>query len=150
MSVLGVLQPESGNLPLFLHVLGAVVLFGATATVAVAAFAGRRRPDHGPLLSRIAFWTFLLGILPSWILMRVAAEWILDKEFPKESPGWVDVGFIVSEGGGLFLLVVGILAGLWPRRRSSTGLPLAVGLLASVVLVALGVASFAMSGKPDW
>ena len=39
--MLAVIRPDSWNLPLFLHVLGATVLFGATATVAIVGFAGR-------------------------------------------------------------------------------------------------------------
>jgi hypothetical protein len=146
--MLAVIRPDSWNLPLFLHVLGAVVLFGATATVAIAGFAGRHWKDHAPLLSRLAFRTWLLAVVPSWILMRVAAEWILGKEFPDATPGWVDVGFTVSEGGGILLLVLGALAWRWARRQGTGSAGAAVPWLASIVVLALGVAVFAMSAKP--
>jgi len=145
--MLAAIRPDSWNFPLFLHVLGAVVLFGATATVAIVGFAGRGRPDHSGLLTRLALRTFLFGIVPSWIVMRVAAQWILGKEFPDEdqAPGWVDIGFLVSEAGALLLIAVGILAWLSVRR----GRPfLAVPVLATIYVVALGVAMFAMSAKP--
>jgi hypothetical protein len=146
--MVAVLQPDSGNLPLFLHVFGAVVLFGGTATVAIAGFAGRHWKDHAPLLSRLAFRTWLIVVVPSWILMRVAAEWILGKEFPDATPGWIDVGFIVSEGGGILLLVLGALAWRWARRKGTGTAGAAVPWLASIVVLALGVAVFAMSAKP--
>jgi hypothetical protein len=145
--MLAAIRPDSWNFPLFLHVLGAMILFGATATVAIVGFAGRSRPDYAGMLSRVALNTFLLGIVPSWIVMRVAAQWIVGKEFPDEdaAPGWVDVGFLVSEPGAILLIVLGILAWLSVRR----GRPfLAVPLLATLYVLALGVAWFAMSAKP--
>jgi uncharacterized membrane protein len=67
--MLAVIRPDSWNLPLFLHVLGATVLFGATATVAIVGFAGRARTQHAAMLARVGFRTFLVGIVPGWILM---------------------------------------------------------------------------------
>jgi len=148
VTVVAAIRPDSWNLPLFLHVLGATVLFGATATVAVVGFASRSRRDSAPLLFRIAWRTFLLGIIPSWILMRVTAQWILGKEYEDNEPGWVGVGFIVSEGGGLLLIVLGILAWVASRRNGAGKAAVAVPVLASVILIALGVAWFAMSAKP--
>jgi asparagine N-glycosylation enzyme membrane subunit Stt3 len=87
-------------------------------------------------------------VVPAWILMRVGAQLIVDKEYPKNEPGWVDVGFLVSEPGAVLLLVLGILAWLSLRRNGIGRLALAVPVLASVYLVALGVAWFAMSAKP--
>ena len=143
------IRPDSWNFPLFLHVLGSLVLFGTTGAIALAAFAARRRPEHAPLLSRITFRTFLLGVIPSWLLMRIDGQWIDSKEFPHDEPGWVGYGYVVSEGGGLLLIVVGILTWLW-ARNNGTGPKknVAIGILSSIVLVALGVAWFAMSAKP--
>jgi hypothetical protein len=143
--MLAILQPPSGDLPLFLHVLGATILFGTTATVAIAGFASRSREGHRDLLRRVTSRTFLLGVIPAWILMRVGAQWIVGKEFPGDAktPGWVDVGFIVSEPGALLLIVIGIL--LLVRRQRVL---LAVPVLAAIYVVALGVAWVAMSGKP--
>jgi hypothetical protein len=148
--MLAVLQPESGNLPLFLHVLGATALMGGTGAVAIAAFAGRRFTAHAPLLSRIVVRTWLLVVVPAWILMRVGAAWIESKEFPgnAKEPDWIGVGYAVSEGGGVLLLVVGILGWLWVRRSGTGRFGAAVAWLATVTVLALGVAMFAMSGKP--
>ena len=89
--MLGAIRPDSWNLPLFLHVLGAIMLFGTTATIAIVGFAGRTRAQHAAMLARVGLKTFLLGVIPGWILMRAGAAWIVDKEFPDKTPGWVDV-----------------------------------------------------------
>ncbi|HVD48484.1 MAG TPA: hypothetical protein VNB50_00515 [Gaiellaceae bacterium] len=143
--MLALLRPDSWNLPLFVHILGATILFGTTATVAITGFASRGRDDYRELLRRVTSRTFLLGVIPAWVLMRVGAGWIAGKEFPGDTktPGWVDVGFIVSEPGALLLLVIGIL--LLVRRQRVL---LAVPVLAAIYVVALGVAWVAMSGKP--
>jgi len=143
--MLAIVRPDSWNLPLFLHILGATILFGATATVAIAGFASRGRDDYRELLRRVTSRTFLLGVIPAWIMMRVAAQWIVGKEFPGDAkePGWVDIGFLVSEPGALLLIVIGIL--LLVRRQRVL---LAVPVLAAIYVLALGVAWVAMSGKP--
>jgi cytochrome bd-type quinol oxidase subunit 2 len=147
--MLAAIRPDSWNLPLFVHVLGATLLFGTTATVAIAGFAARARRDHSALLARIVLRTFLLGVIPSWILMRAGAAWIGDKEFPDKTPGWVDVGFVVSEPGAILLIIVGILAWLAARKQGVGRAAVAVPVLASIYLVALGIAWFAMSAKPS-
>ena len=148
--MLAVIRPDAWNLPLFLHVLGATVLFGTTGAVAIVGFASRARRHHAALLARVAAWTFLLGIVPSWIVMRAGAQWIVGKEYPDgtSTPGWVGVGFIVSEGGGVLLLVMGILAWVWKRRDGTGRLGVVVQVLASICLAAFAVAWFVMSGKP--
>jgi hypothetical protein len=147
--MLAAIRPDSWNLPLFVHVLGATLLFGTTGTVAIAGFAARARREHSALLARIVLRTFLLGVIPSWILMRAGAAWIGDKEFPDKTPGWVDVGFLVSEPGAILLIIVGILAWLAARKQGVGRAAVAVPVLASIYLVALGVAWFAMSAKPS-
>jgi hypothetical protein len=145
--MLALIRPDGWNLPLFLHVFGAIVVFGATATLAIAGFASRRNDEHDALLARITARALILGVLPSWILMRVAAEWIRGKEFPSgaDEPGWIGVGYIVSDGTALLLIVTGILAGLSARRGR---VMLAVPILATISVLAYAVAWFAMSGKP--
>jgi hypothetical protein len=142
--MLALIRPDSWNLPLFLHVFGATVLFGTIGAVAVAGFAIRGRADHQLLLARVAQRTFLLGVIPAYILMRAAAQWIDDKEFPNgDEPGWVGVGFLVSDVGAILLVVVGILLAVRRQR-----ILLAVPVLTALYLVALAAAWFAMSGKP--
>lgn len=50
--MLAVVRPDSWNLPLFLHVLGAMVLVGTLATAAVALLASSGRTAHGSPDSR--------------------------------------------------------------------------------------------------
>jgi uncharacterized membrane protein len=142
--MLALIRPDSWNFPLFLHILGATVLFGTVATVAIAGFASRSHAGYEQLLARVAQRTFLLGIVPAYILMRVGAQWIDSKEFPNgDEPGWVGVGFIVSDAGVILLLIVGILLAVRRQR-----VLLAVPVLTAIYAVALGVAWVAMSGKP--
>jgi hypothetical protein len=147
--MLATIRPDSWNLPLFVHVLGAMVLFGATATVAIAGFAARSRSAHAELLARVALKTFLFAIIPSWIAMRVGAGWIEGKEFANGGdPGWLGVGFAVSEGGALLLIALGILGWVSVRRRGVGRAAVAVPVLAGIYVVALGIAWWAMSAKP--
>jgi hypothetical protein len=142
--MLALIRPDSWNLPLFLHVLGATVLFGTVGVVAAAGFAIRRTTDHQLLLARVAQRTYMLGVIPAYILMRAGAQWIDSKEFPNGSePGWVGVGFLVSDAGALLLIIVGILLAVRRQR-----ILLAVPLLTALYVVALGVAWVSMSGKP--
>jgi hypothetical protein len=144
----GVTRPDSWSLPLFLHVLGAVVLFGGTLAVTTLGIAAVRSRDQSALLARVAFRSLLLVVLPGWILMRAGAEWIVGKEFPRSSPGWIDVGFAVSEGGLVLLIVLGVLGFLSARRDGSGRVSTAFAVLVPVYLAALVVAWFAMSAKP--
>ncbi|HSS80835.1 MAG TPA: hypothetical protein VLK24_06520 [Gaiellaceae bacterium] len=142
--MLALIRPDNWNLPLFLHILGATVLFGTVATVAIAGFASRSHAGYEQLLARVAQRTFMLGIVPAYIVMRVGAQWIDSKEFPNSGePGWVGVGFLVSDAGVVLLLIVGILLAVRRQR-----VLLAVPILTAIYVVALGVAWIAMSGKP--
>jgi hypothetical protein len=142
--MLALIRPDSWNFPLFLHILGATLLFGTVATVAIAGFASRSHAGYEQLLARVAQRTFVLGIVPAYIVMRVGAQWIDSKEFPNgDEPGWVGTGFLVSDAGVILLLIVGILLAVRRQR-----VLLAVPVLTAIYVVALGVAWVAMSGKP--
>ena len=146
--MLALVRPDSWNFPLFLHVLGAIVLAGSTGAVTVLALAARKRRAQGPLLSRLAFRTLIFVVVPSWIVMRVGAQLIADKEFPDKTPGWVDVGLVVSEPGLILLIALGVLAWVSARRGGVGRASMALAILAPVYLVALAVAWWAMSAKP--
>ena len=146
--MLALVRPDSWNFPLFLHVLGAIVLAGSIGAVTVLAVAARKRSDNAALLSRVAFRTLILVVLPSWIVMRVGAQLIADKEFPDKTPGWVGVGFLVSEPGLIILIALGVLAWVSARRGGVGRASMAVAILAPVYLAALAVAWWAMSAKP--
>ena len=145
--MLALVRPDSWNLPLFLHVLGATVTFGTTATVAILAFAGSRAGDRALWLRGLSFKIGVFVLVPAWFLLRIPAQWIDSKEFPSNEPGWVGVGYPVTEGGALLIIVMLILAWLGRRKLESRAASI-VPWLATVYLVALGVAWFAMSAKP--
>jgi hypothetical protein len=148
----GVLRPNGWDLPLFLHVLGATALFGTTLTAAVLGIAAVRGREFSPLFSRLAFRTTLFGVVPAWILARLAGQWILNREKDQipglDNKGWVGVGFAVTDFGVIVILALLLLSFLSARRSGRGGIATAFAVLAPVYLVALAVAWFAMSAKP--
>jgi hypothetical protein len=148
--MLAAIRPDDWDLPLFLHVLGAMLLVGGLLTggTALAIARGQVR------LLRLGYFSLLALALPGWILMRAAAEWIYDKQgfTGDDDPAWVGIGFITAEGGGLLLLIALILGGFGVRRvgrGGGSGLLTASAVLALVALAAYLVAVWAMGGKPD-
>ena len=153
MSVLAAVRPDSWNFPLFVHVLGAMILVGGLLTGAsVIAFA---RSDVR--LLRVGYWTLLAVALPGYIVMRIGAQWVESKEglndLPDELvPAWIDIGYIVADAGAVLFLIALILGGIGMRRLrggKGTGLLKATMVIALVVLTAALVAVWAMSGKPS-
>ena len=143
--VASICGPSCG-LPLFLHVAGALALFGGVGSLTVLSWAAVRATDHAPLLRRLMLPTLAFAVWPAFVVMRVGAQWVLSREgLDDNSPGWVNVGFVVSDAGVVVLLVLTLLAWLSRRRPGTT--PWLAGL-ASLYALALGVAWFAMSGKP--
>jgi hypothetical protein len=158
MNLLAATRPTEWDFPLFLHVLGAMVLVGGLVTaVGMQAYAWRRR-EPGELLaySRGGFWALLTVALPGWVLMRVAAEWIRSKEgwTGDNDPTWLGIGYLVADIGFVVLLITILLAGLGVRRlRKSGGTAAVLGRiatpLATLLLVGYLIAVWAMTAKPD-
>jgi uncharacterized membrane protein YhaH (DUF805 family) len=154
MSTLATIRPDSENLPLFVHVLGAMILVGGVLAGASAlAFA---RGDARFL--RLGYWTLLAVALPGYVIMRIGAQWIYSKSvwdnLPEgvDDPTWIGIGFIVADAGALLVLIALILGGIGVRRLrdgKGTGLLKAAMVIAWIVLAAALVAVWAMSGKPD-
>ena len=145
--MLAIVRPTSWEFPLFLHVLGAVVLFGGVASLVVVSFAGLRIAEHAAMLRRLAFVTMLVLVWPAYVVMRVGAQWILSREgLESNSPDWVGVGFAVADGGVVVLLLLTLLGWLALRRQPKAAPFFA--WLSAIYLVALGVAWWAMSAKP--
>ena len=143
MSTLAAIRPDEWNLPLLLHVAGAMVLVGALIT-AVAALMASRTSRPAPM-KRVAFRTLLLAALPGYILMRGAAEWIFSEENLDDEAAWIGIGYIVSDLGLLLLIIATVLAGISSRRArdgtSDSGLGrVSVGLM-SVMLAGYVVPS---------
>ena len=78
MSVAAV-RPDDWNFPLLVHVLSAMVFVALLATVVVVLSASLRGTDRTAAV-RLAFRTLLFGAIPSYVVMRGAAEWIASKE----------------------------------------------------------------------
>ena len=154
MSALAAIRPDEQNLPLLLHVLGAMILVGGLLTGASAlVFA---RGNVGNL--RLGYWSLLAVALPGWILMRVGAQWIYSEQgwddVPDnvDEPAWLGIGYIVADAGGLILLVSLITGGIGVRRLEAgggSGLLKATMVISLILLAAYVVAVWAMAGKPD-
>jgi hypothetical protein len=146
--VIAAVRPTSWDLPLFLHVAGAMTLVGAVATSLVLAVAGVRRPDTR-VLAQGAFLC-LLAALPAWIVMRVGAAWTYSKElgaYPGQSdPGWISIGYAAADAGLLILLVALGIAYTWSRQLRPWA-PRALGAVSTVYLAFLSLAWLAMTGK---
>jgi hypothetical protein len=149
------LRPDAWDLPLFVHVAGAMVLVGAALLAAVALAGGMRAAGsgQGATLTRFGFRTLLIGALPAFIVMRLGAEWIASKEDIPGDPGWLGIGYITSDGGALLLIAGLITAGIAQKRagrgEAASGLTRAAAILSLVLLAALLVALWAMSTKPS-
>ena len=152
MTVLAVIRPDSWNFPLFLHVLGAMILVGGLLTGASSL--GFARGDVRFL--RLGYWSLLAVSLPGWILMRAGGEWIASKEgWTKSgvnSPTWLDIGVLLADLGGLILLISLIVGGVGVyrlRKGKGSGLLKATLVLSIILLAEYVVAVWAMAGKPD-
>jgi len=148
--MVAVVRPDSWNLPLFVHVAGAMLLVGALVVVTVAMAAALRRGDGVEVLTRLAFRALLIGVIPSYVLMRVGAEWIASEENIPDELDWVGIGYIVADLGLLLTLITAVLA--WRAARRGADGPGGAGraafVLAAVLIVAYGVALWAMATKP--
>jgi hypothetical protein len=152
MSVVAVIRPDSWILPLFLHIAGAMILVGALALAAVSLIAAWR--TGSPALTRLGYKSLFYGALPGYIVFRVGAEWIADKEGLTDSDlTWIGIGYGVSDIGALLLIVSLVIGGLGVRRInrgdgvSQVSARIVTGLV-SVVLIAYLVAVWAMTTKP--
>lgn len=150
MSTLAAIRPDEWNLPLFVHVLGAMILVGGV--LASASALGLARGD--PNVLRTGYFSLLAVALPGWILMRVGAQWIYAREHlgdASEDPTWLIVGFGAAEGGGLLLLAALIAGGIGVRRLrdgGGSGLLKTTLVISVVLLAAYVLAIWAMSAKP--
>jgi hypothetical protein len=142
MSVVAAIRPDDWNIALFVHLLGAMALVGSLVLVVTQIAADNLR---------LGFRTLLVAVIPSWIVMRVGAQWIASKEHVDDidpTPSWVDIGYSTSEGSLLLLLIATVCAGIAARRARGGGLRTATLVLLAISLVAYGVAIWAMSTKP--
>jgi hypothetical protein len=148
--MLAAIRPDSWDFPLFLHVAGAMLLVGALVVVVAAMAGALRRGDGAEVLTGLAFRTLLIGVLPTYILMRAGAEWIASEEDVPDDVDWIGIGYAVADGGLLLTIIAAVLAWRAARRGAAGpgGLGRGVLVLAAVLIVAYGVAIWAMTAKP--
>lgn len=146
-------RPDGWNFPLLLHVAGAMLLVGSL-TLVTATLVGAWR-DGSLTLVRSGFRAILLGVIPSFLLMRLAAEWIASKEGLEDSDvTWINIGFMTSDIGLLLIIIATVAAGVAVRRAGRSGGAAGVGariatLLVGLLLAAYLVAIWAMTTKPS-
>jgi hypothetical protein len=144
MSLIAAIRPDDWNIALFVHVLAAMVLVGALV-LAITAVASRDL--------RLGYRALLFAAIPSWIVMRLTAQWILSEEGLDdldEPPAWVDIGFLTSEPTFLLMIVATVCSGIAARRsRTGGGLRTATLLLVGISLAAYVLAIWAMTTKPS-
>jgi hypothetical protein len=157
-AVLAAIRPDDVNVALIVHVFGAMLLVGTLLTAVLALALGARRaadPVDAQALTRLGLRTMAIAVLPAWIVMRIAAQWVESEEnLPEEieESTWIGIGYMSADFGLLLVLVSIVLAVLGLRRLragTGTGLSRAVAIIAALLLIAYLVAVWAMSAKPD-
>jgi hypothetical protein len=146
-----VTRPDSWDLPLFLHILGAMVSVGALS-LSVLSLAGAWRTGS-EALTRLGYRALLWGAVPGYVVLRGAAQWIANKEGLEDSDlAWVNMGFSVTDAGILLLIISTVLAARAVRRSSRGEGPAvsarAATVLAAILLLAYLVTVWAMTAKP--
>jgi hypothetical protein len=140
--MVALVRPDSWNFPLFLHVLGAALLVGAISATVIIAI-------RAPAMRRLQVRTIGFLVLPAWVLMRFAGQWLDSREDIPDDPAWLGIGFGVGDAG-LVLLVVTALVAWWGLRRPERRWPVrAVAVISGLYLIALFIAMWAMTAKPD-
>ena len=148
------IRPDSWNFPLLLHVGGAMLLV-ASLTVAIVAFVQSWResdPDNSAQLFRFGALTMFFAALPAFLVMRIAAEWIVSREHLSNSnASWIGIGFGTSDLSGLIVTL--ILTGTALRRSRRGGglgkLAKVGGALPLLLMLLYLVAIWAMTTKPS-
>jgi hypothetical protein len=144
------IRPDEWNLPLFVHVAGAMMLVAALLVVLVVTGGALRRGDGTAVLTRLAFRGLLIGVLPAYIVMRVGAEWIAAEQ-EWGDPAWIGIGYITADLGLLLVIATTVVAWRAAKRGPDGpgGLGRAVVILAGLLVVAYAVAIWAMTTKPS-
>jgi protein-S-isoprenylcysteine O-methyltransferase Ste14 len=110
--MLAILRPDSWNFPLFLHVLGAMVVDRCDRL----RLRVRRVERRWPWLRLVTARTLLLATFPAWILMRLGGAWEDSRSSIGDDSGWLGTGYIVADAGFVLLIVAMILAAVSVRQ----------------------------------
>jgi hypothetical protein len=153
MMLVGAIRPADWELPLFLHLVGAMTLVGALLLVGVSLAGAGRGGSAGVV--RLGFRGLLFAALPAWILTRVTAQWLESEEnLDEDPPAWIDIGYMTSDTSLLLLIGATVCAGIAARRAGRNepqrgGLILAAVVLVAISLIAYLVVIWAMTTKPS-
>ena len=132
------------ELSLFTHILGAMGLIGALLLAATALAPG------GAGTLRLGYRSLLVAALPSYLVMRVSAQWVASEEGLEDSEAaWIGIGYITSELGLLLMIVATVCAGLSNRRGGRPGLTRAAFVITALLVVMYLVTIWAMTTKPE-
>jgi hypothetical protein len=148
--MLAALRPDDWNLPLLVHVAGAMVLVGflVAAAAGFARAAGSGEPGDEAVLTRFGFRALLLGALPAWIVMRGGGEWLASTEELAE-PTWLNIGYAVTDPSLVVLLAAAVVGQRAVRRTQAGGAPSRAALVLTLLLIAaFAVVVWAMTAKP--
>ena len=143
--MLAAIRPDEWNLPLFVHVAGAMVLICALVVVAASLLRATSAGGDTAALGRFGQRTLLFGALPAFIVMRAGAQWVASEEDVDEEATWITIGFITSELG-LLLLIVAAVMGVVAQRKGRVSR--AAGWIVVGLLVLYTIAVWAMTAKP--
>lgn len=149
--MIALVRTDEINLPLLIHVLGAMLLVGTLILAAAALYVAWRDGNAASL--RLAYRTLLIGVLPSWIVMRVSAQWVASKEGLEDADvAWINIGFIAAEPGFLLIVISTVLAALAMRRANRNegagGTGRTAAVLVSLMIAVYVFATWAMAAKP--
>ena len=123
--MIAVLQPDSWNWLLLVHLLAAIAARRRRAHRR-AGLARRRAeawPEQVPLLRAIAFRTNLVVVLPGFIAVHVFGDLLANREFKHGDPDWLCTGFAITD---IALIVGGVLLTLlqfWVAAPHPRGQP---------------------------
>jgi hypothetical protein len=130
---------------LFTHILGAMALLGSLLLAATAL-------GNGAGTLRLGYRALLVAALPSYVVMRVGAQWVESEggfSDLDEDPAWIGIGYITSDLGVLLLIAATVCAGLSVRRDGRPGLTRAAFIISALLIVMYLVTIWAMTTKPD-
>lgn len=150
------LRPDDWNLPVLVHVAGAMALVASISVAAVVFVQAWRTADPGEAtaLQRFGARTLLFAVLPSFIVMRLAAQWAASREGldGNDTPSWIGYGFVVGDPGALVLLIAIILSAIGVRRSRDSGMSTLTKVataLSLLLIVAYVFVIWAMTTKPS-
>ncbi len=145
-TALAIVRPSDWETPLFLHVLGAMVMVGALLLATTSLVSAWRTDDAAAM--RLGYRALLYAALPAWLVMRVFAQITLAESPFEDDETWVGLGFMTSELGFLLQVAATVLAGLSVRRAAGGGRVRVAVVLVGLVLALNLVAIWAMTTKP--